>query len=118
MLGFPGGANAMISAMLATPFEGRFAVYGSLGWVEIRDRTHPENPTGWDVTTALKDQVRQTEFFEPYPVVRANLEAFAQAVLGISTYPVTHKEMLENVAALEAIINSVNKLSIQDISID
>ncbi|NCZ82136.1 MAG: hypothetical protein EBX64_03145, partial [Betaproteobacteria bacterium] len=30
--------NALISAMLATPFEGRFAVYGSKGWFEIRDR--------------------------------------------------------------------------------
>ena len=43
MLAFPGGANALISAMLATPFEGRFAVYGSKGWFEIRDRKHPEN---------------------------------------------------------------------------
>jgi hypothetical protein len=53
MLAFPGGANALISAMLATPFEGRFAVYGRKGWVEIRDRTHPEHPTGWDVTTCI-----------------------------------------------------------------
>ena len=50
MLGFKGGPTALISAILATPFDGRFTVYGSKGWIEIRDRTHPENPTGWDIS--------------------------------------------------------------------
>ncbi|MBL8385270.1 MAG: Gfo/Idh/MocA family oxidoreductase [Burkholderiales bacterium] len=106
MLGFPGGANALVSAMLATPFEGRFAVYGSHGWVEIRDRTHPENPTGWDVTTCLRGAPRTTAFVAPHASVRANLEAFAAAVRGAAPYPVTSREMLANVAALEAIMRS------------
>ena len=106
MLGFPGGANALISAMLATPFEGRFAVYGSRGWIEIRDRTHPENPSGWDVTTCLAGKERTTIFVPPHASVRANLEAFATAVAGGPAYPVTQREMLANVAALEAIMRS------------
>lgn len=106
MLGFGGGANALVSAMLATPFEGRFAVYGSRGWVEIRDRTHPENPSGWDVTTALRGGARSTVFVPPHASVRANLEAFAGAVLGVAAYPVPPAEMLANVAALEAIMQS------------
>jgi len=107
MMGFKSGANAMISAILATPFEGRFAVYGSKGWIEIRDRTHPENPTGWDITTALRGQVPLTHFANPYPTVLANLEAFAKAIRHVAPYPVTTQEMLANVAALEAIMTSV-----------
>lgn len=107
MMAFPQGANAMISAVLATPFEGRFAVYGSKGWVEIRDRTHPENPTGWDITVALRGQERYTRFAAPAPSVKLNLEAFAQAVRGVQPYPVSATEMLANVASLEAIMTSV-----------
>jgi predicted dehydrogenase len=106
MMAFANGANAMISAVLATPFEGRFAVYGSKGWVEIRDRTHPENPTGWDIKTVLRGQAPQTRFAAPAPSVRNNLEAFAQAVRGVRPYPVASAEMLANVAALEAIMVS------------
>lgn len=106
MLGFAGGANALISAILATPFEGRLAVYGSRGWIEIRDRTHPENPSGWDVTTSLAGSERKTVFMPPHASVRANLEAFATAVGGGAAYPVTQLEMLANVAALEAIMRS------------
>ncbi len=109
MMAFPNGANALISAVLATPFEGRFAVYGSQGWVEIRDRTHPENSTGWDVTTALRGQPPQTRFAPPAPSVRSNLEAFAQAVRGVRPYPVPAREMLANVAALQAIMRSVQR---------
>jgi predicted dehydrogenase len=109
MMAFPNGANALISAVLATPFEGRFAVYGSRGWVEIRDRTHPENPSGWDITTTLRGQAPQRRFAPPAPSVRSNLEAFAQAVRGVCPYPVTHEEMLANVAALQAIMLSVQR---------
>ena len=108
MLGFPGGASALISAVLATPFDGRLAVYGSDGWSEIRDRTHPEHPTGWDVTSVARNGRRSTRFMPPHPAVRANLEAFAAAVRGAAPYPVRQEEMLANVAALEAIMRSVD----------
>ena len=51
-LAFEKGQTALITAILATPFVGRVTVLGSEGWVEIRDRSHPEDPQGWDVTTA------------------------------------------------------------------
>jgi predicted dehydrogenase len=115
MMGFPNGANAMISAVLATPFEGRFAVYGSHGWIEVRDRTHPENPTGWDITTVLRGKEPQKRFAAPHPTVQANLEAFAKAVLKITPYPVSTDEMLANVAALEAIMKSVQSKGLQQV---
>lgn len=116
MMGFPNGANAMISAILATPFEGRFAVYGSHGWIEIRDRTHPESPSGWDITTTLRGQAPQKRFAPPHPSVLANLEAFAKAVLKIEPYSVSTQEMLANVAALEAIMTSVQTRCLQRVT--
>ena len=116
MMGFANGANALISAVLATPFEGRFAVYGSKGWVEIRDRTHPENPSGWDITTTLRGQAQTRRFAAAAPSVRLNLEAFAQAVRGLAPYPVSTREMLANVAALEAIMASVRQRSLVDVA--
>ncbi len=106
MLGFKGGQTALISAILATPFDGRFTVYGSKGWVEVRDRTHPENPTGWDISMVFSGKEMLTSFNEPHPTVRANLEAFASGALGLTPYPVSTDEMLANVAALESIMKS------------
>lgn len=116
MMGFAKGANALISAVLATPFEGRFAVYGSRGWAEIRDRTHPENPTGWDITTTLRGQPQTRRFAPAAPSVRLNLEAFARAVRGLAPYPVSPREMLANVAALEAIMASVRQRALVDVA--
>lgn len=115
MLAFDGGANALISAILATPFDGRFCVYGSHGWIEIRDNTHPENPTGWNVTTQLRGQERKTHFMPPAPSVRFNLEAFAKGVRGVENYPVRQEEMLANVAALEAIMRSAASKKLEKI---
>jgi predicted dehydrogenase len=115
MLGFKSGATALISAILATPFDGRFTVYGSKGWIEVRDRTHPENPTGWDVSTVLSGQERTTHYEAPHTIVRANLEAFANGVRGIAPYPVSTNEMLANVAALESIMRSAESGQIENI---
>jgi predicted dehydrogenase len=115
MLAFPEGANALISAILATPFDGRFCVYGSKGWIEIRDNTHPENPTGWNVTTQLRGEEKKTHFMPPAPTVRKNLEAFAGSIRGLAPYPVSHAEMLANVGALEAIMRSAASGKIEQI---
>jgi predicted dehydrogenase len=103
---FRGGTHALISAILATPFDGRFAIYGSKGWCELRDKAHPEAPEGWTMTTVLRDGGRQVEEFAPATSVRANLEAFAIAASGGAPYPIPHTEMVATVAALEAIFRS------------
>jgi predicted dehydrogenase len=40
---YKSGGHALISAILATPFVGRFAVYCSKGWVEVRDKKSPRS---------------------------------------------------------------------------
>jgi predicted dehydrogenase len=114
-LGFESGATAMLSAVLATPFMGRLALLGSTGWMEIRDRSHPENSTGWDMTSVHRDQTPVTAFYPPHPAVRDNLEAFGRAALGQAPYPVTLDEMLSNVRSFEAIQRSVKSGKIEAI---
>jgi predicted dehydrogenase len=106
LVNFKSGANALLGAVLATPFDGRFAVYGSKGWAEVRDKAHPESPQGWTLTTHLRGKEKQTREFPPAKAVLANLEAFADAALGRAPYPVPQHEMIANVSALEAIFRS------------
>jgi predicted dehydrogenase len=103
---FRRGGHALISAMLATPFAGRFAVYGSHGWAEVRDKTHPEAPEGWTLTTCLRGQRAESVEIPTAPAVLHNLEAFADAALGVAPYPVPREQMIANVSALEAIFRS------------
>ncbi|HJY77980.1 MAG TPA: Gfo/Idh/MocA family oxidoreductase [Burkholderiales bacterium] len=106
LVNFRSGANALLSAILATPFDGRFAVYGSKGWAEVRDKAHPESPRGWTLTTHLRGGEKQVRDYPPAKAVLANLEAFADAAAGRAPYPVPQSEMIANVSALEAIFRS------------
>jgi predicted dehydrogenase len=103
---FESGATATINVMLATPFISRFALYGSRGWVEIRDKAHVEAPQGWWLTRNGAGGAPQ---HTDYPVARpvlANLEAFADAIAGRREYPISSRAMLLTVAALEATFRS------------
>jgi predicted dehydrogenase len=114
-LGFASGATAILGAVLATPFMGRLALLGSNGWMEIRDRSHPQNSTGWDVISVHRDEMPVSAFHPPHPAVRDNLEAFGRAALGEAPYPVTPDEMLANVRSFEAIQRSVKSGGIETI---
>ena len=112
---FKNGGHALISAILATPFAGRFAVYGSQGWAEVRDKTHPEAPEGWTLTTHLRGGSATSVDMQPAPAVLANLEAFADAAEGRAPYPVPREEMIANVSALEAIFRSAKTGAIEKV---
>jgi predicted dehydrogenase len=113
MVGFESGANALITAILATPFDGRFAIYGSKGWAEVRDKAHPESPEGWTLTSVLRGSGRKVVDFPPASAVRANLEAFAAAASGGAAYPVPQMQMVQTVAALEAIVRACASSAIE-----
>lgn len=115
---FKRGGHALISAILATPFSGRFAIYGSQGWVEVRDKAHPEAPQGWTLTTCLRGQQPVAVDVPPSPAVLLNLEAFADAALGRAAYPVPRKQMVANVSALEAIFRSARSGGIEQVETD
>jgi predicted dehydrogenase len=115
-LAFENGRTALLTAVLTTPFAGRVAVFGSQGWMEIRDRSHPEHPRGWDVTTAFRGTDPTTRFVPPHPSVRANLEAFALAAQGRAGYPVSYDEMLANADAFEAITRSARSGRVEQVT--
>lgn len=106
LVSFQNGSNALISAILATPFDGRFAVYGNQGWAEVRDKAHPEAPEGWVLTVKKRDSQPQVTSYPPAKAVLANLEAFADAATKRAPYPVPQSEMIANVSALEAVFRS------------
>jgi len=106
LVSFKNGGHALISAILATPFDGRFAIYCNEGWIEVRDKTHPEAPEGWTMTQCFRGGRREVKAFPPVPGVLANLEAFADAAEGRAPYPVPRDQMVANISALEAIFRA------------
>ena len=106
LVSFKTGANLLLSAILATPFDGRLAVYGNKGWAEVRDKAHPEAPEGWVLTKCLSGGRASRIEYPPAAAVRANLEAFADAAEGRASYPVPQNDMVATVAALEAVFRS------------
>lgn len=105
---FDGGGCAYIAASLGVPFVSRFAVYGSKGWREIRDKSHVENPTGWLVLAS--DAATGLTTIEEVPAAEAvldNLEAFARAVRGEATYPIPSGDMVANTLLLQKMSEAV-----------
>jgi predicted dehydrogenase len=115
LVNFKSGGNSLINACLATPFDGRFAVYCSKGWVEVRDKAHPEAPQGWTLTKTVRGGTKEVKEFKPAKAVLANLEAFADAAQGGVPYPVPQSEMVANVSALEAIFRSAQSGKVEEV---
>jgi len=105
-IAFETGATATISAVLTTPFLGRVCLMGSEGWMEIRDRSHPESPSGWDVVLTRRGSDPEVRFFPPHPAVKANLESFASSATGRGDYPVSLSDIQLNVDTFESIVRS------------
>jgi predicted dehydrogenase len=103
---FRGGGTSYVSASLANPFMSRFTVYGSKGWVDIRDKAHVESPDGWIVTSALQGGPITTVEIPPAEPVKDNLVSFARAVRGLEAYPITAAHLVDNIALLEAVFAS------------
>lgn len=115
LVNFKSGANALLGAVLATPFDGRFAVYGNRAWVEVRDKAHPESPRGWTLTVQRRNEEKVQKEYPPARAVLANLEAFAEAAAGGAPYPVPQEQMVANVSALEAIFRSARSGQIEPV---
>lgn len=103
------GCTAYVSAILATPFISRIALFGSEGWIEVRDNAHIEASTGSTVTRCAKGGEPVITEAPPGNAVLANLEAFARAVQGQAPYPISGEEMIANAAVMEAIYKSAEQ---------
>ncbi len=90
-------------------------MYGSLGWMEVRDRAHPEAPEGWTLTRCRRGGQREAKDYKPANAVLANLEAFADAAAGREPYPVPQDQMIANVSALEAVFRSAASGRVEEV---
>ena len=103
---FKGGGTAYVSATLVTPFVSRFAVFGTKGWIDVRDKAHVEAPAGWIITRASVGSLIEISEVGPAEPVRENLVAFARAVRDGRPYEISGEDLVNNIALLEAIIRS------------
>ncbi len=107
-LRFQSGATGFIGAISATPYYGRFTVFGDQMWVEARDDSHPQHGGKTHLITCGKDGVQHSQTFDPKDPVIANLEEWADAVTKGTEYRFTDDQRIANVAVLEAIAKSVD----------
>ena len=102
-----GGIAASLNMGLAAPFAYRFQVFGSSGWAAISelgmDRLEyvlaPEPEPLSPLPPPVAPTVRR---FEPFDMLRAELETFAVAAEGGAPYPVSAPQIRAGVAAVEA----------------
>lgn len=109
LLRFCNGMTGYIGSSQATALNSRIQVFGSKGWVEA---TGPSDDKEYRrsslnrIRVARSGHAMETREFDATDSVRANFEAFADAIEGKSPYPVSADELIHVVAVLEAVVES------------
>jgi predicted dehydrogenase len=98
---FASGMSGFLGAVRATPIYWRVHVFGADGSAEALGEC--------DLVLRLKGRKTELKTFEPLDSVHAELEAFADAVAGRAPYPITPEEMVNTIAAFEAVIRSIER---------
>jgi len=102
---FKSGARASINLLAATPFYGRFTMYGEKGWVEISSEANVDQGKPTTLTQVVSGE-RKVRQYLPTDTVTANFEAWADAVEGRQPYRFTNEQLVGNIQMFEAIVNS------------
>jgi predicted dehydrogenase len=95
LLEFASGVSGTLAMVRSTPAYFRLHAFGRDASAEALGRT--------DLVLRRGGAEPQRISFSPVDSIRANLEAFADAVAGRAPYPISTSEMLDTVAAFEAI---------------
>ncbi|MHB2167640.1 Gfo/Idh/MocA family protein [Alsobacter sp. R-9] len=95
------GATASLLTMTATAATYRIQVFGTKAKVEINGLAETRGSETMVVTPVSGEAT--THRFGPLDIERAELEAFAAAIRGDAPYPITPEEILNGVAAFEAV---------------
>ena len=99
MFEFERGLSGTLAAIRSTPFYWRIHVFGNAGSAEALG----EN----ELVVRLNGKAPERFTYEPVDSLSAEFEAFADAVAGRATYPVSAEEMIATIAAFEAVVASV-----------
>ena len=105
---FKSGATGTFNSVLETPLYIRYAVFGSKAWVETRDYCHPSEVGTTDFFICRNGGKIEKTSYETIDTVKINFEAWADAVSGVTEYPFTSAQNLENIAVFQAICESVD----------
>jgi len=95
LLEFTSGISGTLAMVRSTPAYFRLHAFGRNASAEVLGRT--------ELVLRRSDAETQNLTFAPVDSVRVNLEAFADAVAGVSPYPIPTSEMLATIAAFDAI---------------
>ena len=95
LLEFTSGISGTLAMVRSTPAYFRLHAFGRNASAEVLGRT--------ELVLRRSDAETQNLTFPPLNSVRVNLEAFADAVAGVSPYPIPTSEMLATIAAFDAI---------------
>ncbi len=106
--GLKSGATAYICNMATAPFYQRIGIFGDRGWAEVREISNVDVPDPAVMTWCGMDEEIHSRTYEHRDTVRANLDAWADAIEGRSSYRFTREEKLHNVQILEAIVTSAH----------
>lgn len=101
---FANGMTGFLSTLLAARADNRFAVYGSAGNAEITPRSYNRLEI-----SALEGEAEIIDFGDydmDVETLKAELEAFADAVEGRAPFPVSPDQIVHVVAVTDAIIRS------------
>lgn len=91
--------SGTLAAIRSTPFYWRIHVFGSAGSAEALG----EN----ELVVRLNGKPPQRTTYDPVDSLAAEFDAFAEAVAGCATYPISGDEMIATIAAFEAVVASV-----------
>lgn len=115
MLNFNSGATALFSNLLASQFDNRISIYGTKGWIEVRQNSHKEYVGKWSSLKNLGDTNLSEKIIDEESGVASNLEAFAKAITELQTYPIKANDILYGIAVYEGIINSLKTQRVESI---
>ncbi|MBV8133493.1 MAG: Gfo/Idh/MocA family oxidoreductase [Alphaproteobacteria bacterium] len=107
LLEFTSGVSGTLAMVRSTPAYFRLHAFGRDASAEALGRT--------DVILRCSAAEPQHLSFPAVDTVRANLEAFADAVAGVAPYPIPTSEMLDTVAAFEAIAKATKSERIREV---
>jgi predicted dehydrogenase len=96
---FASRASGVLCGVRTTPHYWRVHVFGKDGSAEAVDAT--------TLTIRMSGGRNRQMTFEPVDTLRAELEAFADAVATGAPFPITPQQMIDGVGALEATVRSI-----------
>jgi predicted dehydrogenase len=99
LLEFESAVSGLLATVRATPFYWRVHVFGTQGNAEVLGET--------ELVLRLSGRAPERKGFAPVDSLRAELEAFADAAAGRAPFPVTPAQMLDTVAAFEAVVDAL-----------